>query len=158
MSYLLREHLKTVHKLLSQYAPNGRTLAGFMLENGRDFRAGPDTFKGRRMKIKRCYGNCAKMATRDDSLLYCEGYIDVNGIPIEHAWLLRADGQIVDPTLRCDKDLPITDYFGVPFATEFILSSIIRNGGYCSMFDAMNNFETVADLVEGTADFKPKGK
>lgn len=47
-------------------------------------------------KVKECYKNCWRYAWQ---YKYYEGYIEVCGIPIEHAWLIDSENNVIDPTL-----------------------------------------------------------
>ena len=48
----------------------------------------------------KCYLNAAAVVLRHPRCVYCEGYIAVCGIPVEHAWVIDRRGCVVDPTLR----------------------------------------------------------
>lgn len=52
-------------------------------------------------QIKECYRNAWISTCGRSDLKYYEGYVASKGIPIpiEHAWLVNADGMIIDPTL-----------------------------------------------------------
>ena len=53
-----------------------------------------------RPKPKMCYENAWKLCDRfgyDHDIIYCEGYLDFKGIPIEHAFN-KVDGKYVDIT------------------------------------------------------------
>jgi hypothetical protein len=66
---------------------------------------------------KQCFKNAAGLALAT-GFTYFEGYIDVHGVPIHHAWCVDDSKQIVDPTLT---DPRILDYFGIPFNIEFVI-------------------------------------
>ena len=65
-----------------------------------------------RCEIKNCYSNCLRIATRDSGYQYVEGY-GMSVIPIEHAWLVNENGEVIDPTWVLTGEHFTTDYFGV---------------------------------------------
>ena len=67
-----------------------------------------------------CYANCQRLVLKNRSLTYVEGYAmaqDVS-IPLQHSWLLDANGYVIDPTWQpfgcC--------YLGIPLATSWVKS------------------------------------
>jgi hypothetical protein len=125
------DHLNAVARLGSKHAQ-------FILEHGRAFEIDDRTFKGRRMTIKECFSNTTKMVWNDWSLTYVEGYVSAL-IPFHHAWCMRDDGGIIDPTLRIKGrvgDMP-HDYFGVPFSGAF-LNRYLRTVRIYGLLDGMS--------------------
>jgi hypothetical protein len=128
-------------------------LAAWILDHGREFAVDARTFKGRRMRAKNCFGNATAMVLRDSSLTYVEGYVTAL-IPIHHAWVMRKDGSIIDPTLSL-KGLngtarDVDGYFGVPFSFDYLAECLTANRVY-GILDGMNR--TLPDLIEGRVDF-----
>jgi hypothetical protein len=120
----------------------------FLIDHAREFEPDARTFKGRRMRPGYCFENATKMAMRRPELTYVEGYVNVL-IPTHHAWLMRPDGSIIDPTLNpvgLYLERPIDGYFGVPFSTEYLIASVIRNTVY-GLLDGMG--KASLDLVTG---------
>lgn len=105
--------VKAYVDFMAAYSASARVLKA----RGREFTPGPGTFTGKRMRQKRCYENAARMAMNDSRYTYVEGIVTVFGIPIDHAWVLDADGEIVDPTIRPKADEDPAIYFGVPVPT-----------------------------------------
>ena len=65
-----------------------------------------------------CYANAQFWMRQEEGLRYCEGYA-MSVIPVEHAWLVNADGYVIDPTWGEDYEeiggkRPV-DYFGITF-------------------------------------------
>ena len=56
-------------------------------------------------EIKRCYANCVRAVIRNRKLRYYEGYTTTIGIPIEHAFLVDENDQVIDPTLAIDSKI-----------------------------------------------------
>jgi hypothetical protein len=125
----------------------GNAQSKFLLTNGRLFNVDARTFKGRRMTKKECFSNSTKMVWRDPSLTYVEGYV-TSIIPIHHAWVMRPDGGIIDPTLRVKGRVgpPPQDYFGVPFSTRF-LNEYLRTVRTYGILDGMSQMSI--DLMTG---------
>lgn len=67
-----------------------------------------------------CYANCQRLALKNRSLTYVEGYAMAQevSLPLQHAWLLDTDGYAIDPTW----ETPGSCYLGIPLATAWIKS------------------------------------
>lgn len=61
---------------------------------------------------KQCFQNCITISVFNPALKYCEGYA-TNIIPTEHAWLVNAQGEVIDPTWCILNDKFEPDYFGM---------------------------------------------
>lgn len=59
-------------------------------------------------KMKGCFENSQRLILADPSLTYVEGWIQSPAlpIPIEHAWVMDAEGRHHDVTLQTSKDAP----------------------------------------------------
>ncbi|MCZ0984152.1 hypothetical protein O1L60_46175 [Streptomyces diastatochromogenes] len=68
------------------------------------------------MEPRLCYSNAARYARdhRSEGLVYAEGFALPGGVdfPLAHAWCVRADGTVLDPTWA---DTPGRAYIGVAF-------------------------------------------
>lgn len=81
----------------------------------------PDWLKFKRSR--ECYGNSLKYLASQPltakPLRYAEGYAVPRGDwcpPVQHAWLVDADGEVLDPTWKDSSDHV---YFGLVFQTLF---------------------------------------
>jgi hypothetical protein len=87
-----------------------------LLDHGRRFTATPPPTDLADMEPRLCYSNAARYARahRPDGLVYAEGYALPQGVdfPLAHAWCVRPDGTVVDPTWA---DAPGRAYIGVAF-------------------------------------------
>lgn len=73
---------------------------------------------------KQCYRNAFTLAADFPDLVYCEGFVQPEGlIPIHHAWCVDAKGMVVDTTWNACG----VDYFGVALDFEFCAELIQRN-------------------------------
>jgi hypothetical protein len=98
--------------------------ARFMVEHGREFEFGPDSFDSEKGEPKECYANAGRQALEDSGVTYVEGYVN-SIIPIEHAWLVDNEtGRVVETTLQSGDH--IKGYFGVPIKTEYLRETVLR--------------------------------
>lgn len=95
----------------------------FVLKNGREWTITANSFKGKRAKAKDCYRNAYQL-TLGKGLTYCEGWA-LHVIPIEHAWCIDDQGNVVDPTWSSGES-----YFGVAFKTSAVLRAATETGVY----------------------------
>jgi hypothetical protein len=125
----IREYLEREARWLGP-----RSLAAFILEHGRAFETDAKACAGRRMPMKQCFANATKVALRRPDMVYVEGYVRARawGIAFHHAWLMRPDGKVFDPTLRHGDDEPSREYFGAPFSIECVAKTTfgVVNGKY----------------------------
>jgi len=98
----------------------------FVLEHGRGYPTDAGSYVGGEVHL--CYKNASLAVIADDSLTYVEGYIDVHGVPIQHAWTVNKSGVVRDVTLRDGKG--IRGYFGVPIKTRYMERAILDAGVY----------------------------
>ncbi|MFS0691857.1 hypothetical protein [Streptomyces nitrosporeus] len=92
------------------------TLYHFLLSHGRRFTVSPPPPDLTGMEPRLCYSNAARYARdhRSEGLVYAEGFALPGGVdfPLAHAWCVRADGTVLDPTWA---DTPGRAYIGVAF-------------------------------------------
>jgi hypothetical protein len=113
-------YLRDVAKLSEgQYDTEGwafPTHCHLLLSHGRRFTTTqpPTDLVG--MEPRLCYSNAARYARVHSpaGLIYAEGYALPHGVdfPLAHAWCVRPDGTVVDPTWA---DTPGRAYIGVAF-------------------------------------------
>lgn len=91
-----------------------------VLECGRVMEPKPLPKNVKRGLPRLCYANCQRLVLKNRSLTYVEGYAMAQGVslPLQHAWLLDADGCAIDPTW----DSPGCCYLGIPLATSWVKS------------------------------------
>jgi hypothetical protein len=107
------------------FGPN--IYSDFLLAHGVAYMPGPDTFAAPRQEQHNCFGNALHLALDDPSLTYVEGKVSVHGVPLDHAWCVDADGNVIDPTAT---GKGIVEYFGVPLSTEYVKRAVLFNGVY----------------------------
>jgi hypothetical protein len=91
-----------------------------VLECGRVMKPKPLPKNVKRGQPRLCYANCQRLVLKNRSLTYVEGYAMAAGvsIPLQHAWLLDANGYVIDPTW----ETPGCCYLGIAFRTAWIKS------------------------------------
>jgi hypothetical protein len=132
-------------KMISSMETGARAFASFVLTHGREWRASPFDLPFGKGPPRACYQNSHAMLFADlcrkrpAGLTYVEGYAcsGAVGFPFvtEHAWLVDADGNVVDPTWD---DPEHSAYFGVPFRPEYV-RAIVDAHGPCAMIDNFHN-------------------
>ena len=85
-------------------------------------------------KIKRCFDNCIKIAIRHPELKYIEGHVSCFGIPLEHAFLVNDNNEIIDPTLAISTNREVErygdQYYGVEIPREVLIKYRHRENIY----------------------------
>jgi hypothetical protein len=144
----LKEYITTVLCIVPTLSRKPSVFS-FLAEHGRSYTSDPETFAGERMEQGMCYMNCTHSVLENPLLTYCEGFVSVYGVPLEHAWLLDRDGNVIDPTLTAHPEGRVTEYFGVAFSTEYLLQAAMRNKYYGLL--GYTSRKTLPKLIEGKA-------
>lgn len=79
-----------------------------------------------------CYMNTfnAVMNHPERDLTYVEGFVNVHGVPVHHAWAVTKDGKVRDYTIKeKDRDI-VRGYYGVPIKNNFVSISALKTGLY----------------------------
>jgi len=81
-------------------------------------------------KIKRCFDNCYKALYQEKDLKYIIGYT-YSIIPIEHAFLVNNNNEVIDPTLSINtsghKDRYGSEYMGIEIPRNILTKILINN-------------------------------
>jgi len=136
----MREHFEMRRKAFGANVFND-----FMLQYGREYAVGPNTYAGPRGEPKNCFSNATWLAAKQTNLTYVEGVMSVHGVPLSHAWCVDADGVVVDPTVVDNGQ--VLGYYGVPFLTEYVRRAVVLNN-YYSLLDYVCAPKTVPKLFE----------
>ena len=151
----IRQYLKVTDSFMKGAGQSG-TMQGFVLKHGRNFKPQrtPDKYIDLRGEIKECFKNSAMAACLCRDLIYCEGYA-CGFIPVMHAWCVTLDGRLVELTWR---DIG-TEYFGIPFKSEFLRRKLLESKYYGLIDDWHNNWPLVRGKHPKSEWFKKlKGK
>ncbi len=94
-------------------------------------------------RAKMCYENAWKLCDRfaydsDHDIKYCEGYLNMKGLPIEHAFN-KVDGKYVDITIELALNREIEDTYIVigEFETVDVVEILLQNGYYGNIYDTI---------------------
>jgi hypothetical protein len=121
MAMNLTDHIT----MLNEMVPNH--FYKILLEHGREFTPGVKPKKKGRMK--QCYKNATSLVfSAPDKLTYCEGFMSVNGLPLQHAWVTDDTGAAIDPT-PLSPELELA-YFGIPFNTDYLTTTALETKVY----------------------------
>ena len=81
-------------------------------------------------KIKRCFDNCYKALYQEKDLKYIIGYT-YSIIPIEHAFLINENNEVIAPTLSSntsfDSDRYGSEYMGIEIPRNILTKILINN-------------------------------
>lgn len=86
-----------------------------------------------RMGEKRnCFNTATAYAVTRNDIFYVEGYALEPELPfpVQHAWLVDANGQVIDPTYEDTTDHV---YFGIPFKRDFVFDILAKNKGQAGL-------------------------
>ena len=88
-----------------------------------------------------CFMNAATLALADRTLTYVEGYAHCGLLPVEHAWVVDDEGNLIDNTWpklgQC--------YYGVAITEEGLRRSLVHNG-YYGLFGGMGRMPYIFTL------------
>jgi len=92
---------------------------------------------------KACYENAWKLCDRfqfdgNHDIKYCEGYLNMKGLPIEHAFN-KVDGKYVDITIELALKRKIEDTYVsyCEFDTDKVREILLQNGFYGNIYDTI---------------------
>src|SRR5882757_4091098 len=148
---MIRQYLEMwvdLEKSQSQHSDRV-SIHNFVLVNGQSFPTTPDTFSGPRMEAKMCFMNATHLALAKSAMIYCEGYVEIYGIAINHAWCVSQQGKVIDPTMTQEPNDRIGEYYGIPFKTDYLQKSIVKNG-YYGLLGFPEAKKTLLPLLKGT--------
>ena len=115
-----QEYVSGVVGLMGDKAPISYQ---FLHKHAKSLRVTKNSLTGT-MPMGRCYEN--SFLCLQPGMSYCEGLAVARStlpIPMEHAWVLGADGRAFDPTWEDGYD-----YFGVVFDEVFLHKTLLRTG------------------------------
>ena len=132
MTSALQNHLAVIADMMKKYsspaASNFMSIQEFVLKHGKHFEARNTTEDVPSDTPQQCFKNALELAWSSDEYTYCEGFISVHGVPLQHAWCINNKGKVVDPTIkRPGKDY---EYFGVCFKTAFVTDHVFARKRY----------------------------
>lgn len=95
MSFI--DHLQQIEKY-----SRGKSIEGIVLKHGRLFDK-PEVSRPKgikRMIPNQCYKNAYDFCISNSGYRYVEGFIDSEIIPIQHAWVIDKDDNVIELTFR----------------------------------------------------------
>lgn len=150
--------VKLYLRQLSDLENTSRAYGRFILEHGREWQSQALPHGIRAGEMRRCYQNAQRLAFRSDRFTYVEGYACSGSLsiwlPVQHAWVVDAEGRVIDPTWR---DPSRSAYFGIPFNTDYVRRTVAECRQPCAMIDNhLNKWEllrTPEIAAEAVLDF-----
>ena len=147
----LEKHLVVVAEMLRKCTPVHQefmSIQEFVLKHGKHYPARKTVENVPSSTPKECFKNALELAWSSIEYTYCEGFISVHGVPIQHAWCVNKNGLVVDPTIQTPKS--DYEYFGVCFNTEFVTKSVLKRKRY----GIIDNPEQRFPLLQGKHEDK----
>jgi hypothetical protein len=147
----IKEYLVALSRFSSGKRESWRysSYAELVLDLGQEWNYAPLPSTVERGVKKECFRNALLLAIDNSDLTYVEGWA-TSIIPLEHAWCVDYDGNVVDPTWDDEVDRA---YFGVAIPTTVALS-IVTKAGYYGVFgnDFRNDFDLLKNGLPDIAD------
>lgn len=141
-----------LEEILKQFALLDHGYYKFLYENGRAWQSQPLPSGFRRGKPKLCYETAAKLALEDPSLIYVEG-VAINLIPTGHAWVVKPDGRVIDPTWKNPENC---QYYGLAFQTGFLKKTVLKQKYWGLVGDTLTLARMEKLLTGLHPDFSPE--
>jgi hypothetical protein len=141
----LLSFLRSSHATPAAKAFLKRTIQEFVLEYGWWYEPVAPPMNCAKGTPEECLKNAVDLALFDDSLIYCEGYAlyTSDSFPTIHAWVTDGHGNAIDNTWP----QPGVAYAGVPFRSQFVNLSSLKNHAIVSLLDDyLNNYPLRGDL------------
>lgn len=117
-------YLQMVHKVSS-----GRSIESVVLQNGRPYttidRFNPRPKGIRKGLAKTCYLTAYHIA-HDNNWQYVEGFAIHKYVPVQHAWVVAANGFVIEPVWETSG----LEYYGIPLELDFIHTVILETETY----------------------------
>lgn len=145
----LEEILKIRSSVQSTHGYHYSSIEDFVLQEGRSFEPKPLPKHIQKMQMKMCFMNAFQLATTYNNYKYVEGYAS-GIIPVQHAWCVDDDGNVVDPTWVYD---PEDSYYGVEFNTNFLIRRVIQKGSYGLIDDWENGWPLLKTKFDRSSRF-----
>lgn len=113
-----------------------RNALPLLLQHGRRYKARPYVYPVHGALTDRCYDKAFEFAMRDDSLLYCEGFLCYKETEkvLAHGWCMTRDRRIIDPTLFAHQHEDGLTYYGFPLRKEYVAAWYAEHG-YFGLLD-----------------------
>lgn len=143
----LKQHVQMLTALYAQMGRKSdskvRPPAVLLNEHGKTFPHDASSYtKEKRGPQHMCYMNAGRLAIDKSQYTYCEGYVSIHGVPIEHAWCIDRQGRVVDVTIT-DGD-GIGEYFGIAISTTYLQRTILKTRMW-GILDPMTNKGILSD-------------
>jgi hypothetical protein len=126
----LVKYLATVRTLRREWKPAEFVYAGsedFVLQHGEWFELCPWTKHALEGAPKSCYAHSARLCAENHGLAYVEGFALYSRellLPLPHAWVTNAAGELIDGTWRNAG----VAYLGVRFPLKQVLRAMKKDG------------------------------
>lgn len=141
----LHSYLKTMSEIRGA-PPTGfkyNSIEQLVLKEGQSFTATPLPDDVKDGELGLCYMNAYHLVEDHPELEYVEGYAQTSRLPIplEHAWAVTKDGNVVDPTWnRFFEKGETISYFGVKIPIDTVRKTILAREKYGVLNDMEQGF------------------
>jgi hypothetical protein len=122
-------HPPVVIGMTSRTVPH-QDVKNYVAAYGQEFTSAPLPAGVEKGPDNQCYRNASLLVMEDKSLDFAEGFAEADGLPglaFQHAWAVKADGTVVDPTWKNPEK---SKYFGVVYKRDAYLKHLYKSKFY----------------------------
>lgn len=141
-----------LQEMTSFFKPPMCPIERLILEFGKDYipKKRPKGIK--KQQNRECFRNATNLVLDNSDLEYVEGYAIHDGlIPLQHAWTVNKQDEVVDPTWSNPE---LSEYRGVVISRDILIAEMLRTHFYGVLAPGeMINIKLIEELSGGKISF-----